>query len=182
MKSIKLIFIISITFFVNITAALSQDDYKKDSWYIFFHINDVDYDTALMPIPSTNEFKNLSQFIGQIEELVENYKWDDYISLCDEGHYLTQKKNGENDPSYICGTLCLNFVNNHLGCKKEIITFKCLEKIERLELIGIPKVQIINENFFNVFGYAYLKNGTKLRFSIVVIKKDNAYKISGGVG
>lgn len=161
----------------------SQEKHKKDTWYFFSHINEVNYDTTLTTIPKTAQYKYLNHFTNGIKHLIENHKWQLFLKQCDSSHFSTQNLNFlKSDPHYIKEILNLNFSNNALECNSDKTNYHCLHQIIKFEIIGIPKMELLNEERFHIFGYVHLSNGKILRTSIAIVKRAGALKIIGSVG
>lgn len=147
----------------------------------------VDYE-ELTPI---NSNKELNHFINKVQKLVEQKKWDAFFNLIekDEDFKMQFEDLGSSKEKMILNDLevySTSFDNitieNSFPELLEGKEIEILKTISELDLIGIDEGKTYGVGIITTYGYIKLENGLIKAVTLMFIKTEEGYRITGPVG
>jgi len=175
--------LVAVILFLNNTESSPVSKSKKQKKSIVHWTYDIDYSK----LTKIKEPKLLA-FIENIESIVSNHQWENFIANCDPEHYKSQLEDvGISNGNYVHNNLMVfsNYEHNI-----EIINkfpevegndeYASLNLISKMKIIGINEDEY--DNFKSLYGYLQLNDDTILAVNIWINQINGIYFLTGAVG
>jgi hypothetical protein len=121
----------------------------------------------------------LDDFLGNVEDTVAAHDWKKLLSLASSGHKHTQLVEVKQDePTYLAELLGVHTVGNSIA--KDHVTLADLESIRSIEVAEVFESE--NPHDTEITGLVHLMSGATLHLYMAVVKEDDHFVLTGGVG